>query len=287
MSRMHTVYMFVILVIGLATTPVWAEQAGLSHEKILLADNGKKYERLQDSGRASDRNDGRADRDKATRDSGDGRQREKKTYRQEWKVNKSDRRDVRYYKKNDYRYDTRYNHNHYYPPIGLSISLISRPYQRLYYRDSDYYFDVTGVWYSRSGASFSVVMPPVGIVVPLLPAEYSTIWVDSSPYYYAGGVYYAWRPSVSGYVVVPAPNERKIVGQADQSEELFIYPRAGQNEEQQANDRYECHRWAVSQTGFDPTLPAGGVALGVHADRFSGYQRAMKACLDGRDYSVK
>lgn len=33
----------------------------------------------------------------------------------------------------------------------------------------------------------------------------------------------------------------------------FVYPRAGQSEQQQSQDRYECHQWAVSQTGFDPS----------------------------------
>ncbi len=34
---------------------------------------------------------------------------------------------------------------------------------------------------------------------------------------------------------------------------VFAYPNAGQSSEQQARDRFECHQWAVSQTGFDPT----------------------------------
>lgn len=36
----------------------------------------------------------------------------------------------------------------------------------------------------------------------------------------------------------------------------FIYPKAGQSEQQQSKDRYECHEWAVSQTGFDPSTAA-------------------------------
>ena len=34
---------------------------------------------------------------------------------------------------------------------------------------------------------------------------------------------------------------------------LYIYPTKGQSQDQQNRDRYECHSWAVSQTGFDPT----------------------------------
>ena len=42
--------------------------------------------------------------------------------------------------------------------------------------------------------------------------------------------------------------------------QVFAYPSVGQSEEQQSRDRFECHQWSVSQTGFDPTtappLPA-------------------------------
>jgi hypothetical protein len=37
--------------------------------------------------------------------------------------------------------------------------------------------------------------------------------------------------------------------------DMFIYPAKGQNQEQQDKDRYECHSWAVKQTGFDPSMP--------------------------------
>jgi hypothetical protein len=31
-----------------------------------------------------------------------------------------------------------------------------------------------------------------------------------------------------------------------------------QSQEQQDKDRYECHRWATQQTGFDPSRPSTG-----------------------------
>jgi outer membrane lipoprotein SlyB len=34
---------------------------------------------------------------------------------------------------------------------------------------------------------------------------------------------------------------------------LFVYPAKGQSEEQLERDRYECHTWAVQQTGVDPS----------------------------------
>jgi hypothetical protein len=57
--------------------------------------------------------------------------------------------------------------------------------------------------------------------------------------------------------------------------------------EQQSNDKYECHRWASSQTGFDPTQSAGGISPDQVAAKRVDYQRAMRACLEGRGYSVR
>lgn len=33
---------------------------------------------------------------------------------------------------------------------------------------------------------------------------------------------------------------------------IYVYPAVGQSDEQLQADRYECHRWAVDTTGFDP-----------------------------------
>jgi hypothetical protein len=54
-------------------------------------------------------------------------------------------------------------------------------------------------------------------------------------------------------------------------QDVFIYPTQGQSPEQQNRDRYECHTWAVQQTGYDPSKgqasaappppPAGGGAV--------------------------
>jgi outer membrane lipoprotein SlyB len=37
------------------------------------------------------------------------------------------------------------------------------------------------------------------------------------------------------------------------AQDLYIYPSQGQSEEQLADDRYECHSWAVRESGFDPS----------------------------------
>lgn len=35
----------------------------------------------------------------------------------------------------------------------------------------------------------------------------------------------------------------------------YVYPAKGQSAEKQKKDEYECHQWAVQQTGVDPTKP--------------------------------
>ena len=72
------------------------------------------------------------------------------------------------------------------------------------------------------------------------------------------------------------------------TERIFVYPRLGQTEELQAKDRYECHSWALSQTGYDPTQPSAGDMPAAQRNQMSAdYQRAQGACLDGRGYTVK
>jgi hypothetical protein len=71
------------------------------------------------------------------------------------------------------------------------------------------------------------------------------------------------------------------------SDQLFIYPKKGQSEQQQADDRYACHRWGVEQTSYDPTKPADGKTVEELNRKREDYQRAMKACLEGRGYSVR
>jgi OmpA family protein len=46
-----------------------------------------------------------------------------------------------------------------------------------------------------------------------------------------------------------------------QNNDIYIYPAKGQNQAQQDRDRYECHAWAVNQTGFDPSKPAAQSAV--------------------------
>ena len=58
-------------------------------------------------------------------------------------------------------------------------------------------------------------------------------------------------------VVVPAPQSAPP--------RMYVYPAKGQTEDQLERDRYECHTWAVGQSGFDPSQPQSGYRTVVAA----------------------
>jgi len=39
------------------------------------------------------------------------------------------------------------------------------------------------------------------------------------------------------------------------AQDMIVYPAKGQSQEQENQDRYQCHNWAVQQTGYDPANP--------------------------------
>ena len=123
----------------------------------------------------------------------------------------------------------------------------------------------------------------LGLYFATLPLYYSTLWWDGVPYYYADNTYYRWNGAVNQYETVSPPPGLEAEGPSASASELIAYPKNGQTQEQLGKDKFECHRWAAAQTGFDPTLGAGANAAGRRSD----YVRAQAACLEGRGYSVK
>lgn len=183
-------------------------------------------------------------------------------------------------------FDARYQHNQYYPSRGYATRELPHGAYSVQYHGGNYWYH-GGVWYAPYGPRWAVVAPPFGVYVPFLPPFYTTVWFGGVPYYYANDAYYVWRDQERGYEVVQPPGEASASTDPPAPEDVFMYPRNGQSAEQQASDRYECHRWAADQTGFDPTRPDGGVASGDARAKRSEYFRAMTACLEGRGYSVK
>jgi hypothetical protein len=189
--------------------------------------------------------------------------------------------------------DSRFHHNHSYPARGQFIRALPRDHRVVMHGHSRYYSS-NGVWYRPHGGRFEIVAPPIGLFVPFLPFAYTTIWLHGIPYYYANETYYTQTPG--GYVVAE-PHQSELSetppiteGEASadiEDEKMFIYPRNGQSEKQQASDRYECHKWAVEQTNYDPTqIPSQRPDEQIMQQR-ADYQRAMAACLDGRGYTAK
>ena len=161
-----------------------------------------------------------------------------------------------------------------------------------YYGNGGYYgrgYYGHGGWY---GGRF--YGPGFGWYLPILPAFYATYWFGGIPYYYANDAYYTWSPDYNGYVATDPPGGAVPQPQGDPNDavpppangpsagQTYNYPKNGQTDEQQASDRYQCHQWAVSQSGYDPTRNGAGTAAGQ-----GDYHRALTACMEGRGYSVR
>jgi hypothetical protein len=180
--------------------------------------------------------------------------------------------------------DSRHGHNHAYPARGQHFAGLPSGYRSVVYGRSRYYFH-GGICYRSFGSHFIVVTPPFGLVVPFLPLYYTSLWIGGTPYYYANETYYT--QTAGGYMVVEPPKGEVEQAPPATTGQLFIYPRNGQNDQQQAKDRYECHSWAVSQVGYDPTQPTDSVPETQTNQKLADYQRAMGACLDAHGYTVK
>lgn len=193
-------------------------------------------------------------------------------------------------------HDAAHGHRRHYPVVGWSVTVVPRHAHRVVWGGARYHFH-EGVWYHHAPHGYVVVRPPVGVWVPVLPVFRTVVTIGALTYYYANGVYYRERGE-GGYEVVTVPagaasdgvggvsSMPTPIAPIEADERLYIYPRQGQSAQQQSRDEYECHRWAVGQTGFDPTAAATGQAS-PDSPRRADYRRARVACLEGRGYTVK
>jgi len=170
----------------------------------------------------------------------------------------------------------------HYHPIGFRINVLPSPYIRIVIGGFPYFY-YSGVYYQPYGSSYIVVGAPIGVFVSSLPEGFIAFSIGLATYYYINDTYYAWDDHRDGYVAVEKPADADEAIEKATSGRLVVYPNKDQSEEQQAQDRYECHRWAVSESGFDPTLEEEEYT----AEDNDVYRRAIAACLEGRDYTVK
>jgi hypothetical protein len=190
--------------------------------------------------------------------------------------------------------DTRFHHDHYYPRVGYTLSILPPGYLDIGFHDRHFFFDA-GVWFRQEGPRYIVVAPPAGVIIPVLPPAFTTVWIGSTPYYYANGIYYT--ATNGGYVTVDAPQGYESATVAPQplppqqpsasqpvspaNDLLFVYPKQNQSEARITSDRIECASWGTRQTGYDPTRAS------ADDPQRGDYLRAVSSCLEGRGYSVK
>lgn len=151
---------------------------------------------------------------------------------------------------------------------------------RVPYRGRDYFFS-GGYWYRPQGPRYVVVTPPYGIRVGYLPDYAREVWIGSSLFFLAAGAYYLYQADSQDYVVVQPPVA--VPAQpVSNGYDVVAYPINGQTQAQVEQDRYDCYRWAVEQSRFDPAT----VTYAPDASVVQTYRQAQGSCLNSRGYQV-
>ena len=75
----------------------------------------------------------------------------------------------------------------------------------------------------------------------------------SVPRFARRGVWAMPLIAVLGLTACVTPPPRVVSVPPPPPQKVFVYPTNGQSPEQTDRDRYECHIWAVQQTGVDPS----------------------------------
>ncbi|MCU1727746.1 glycine zipper family protein [Pseudomonas sp. 7P_10.2_Bac1] len=166
---------------------------------------------------------------------------------------------------------------------GYVIDRFQGEYHQVPYHGQNFFFSA-GYWYRPQGPRYVVVQPPYGIRVTVIPNYAREVWVGNSLFFVAAGAYYTYQPATQDYIVVEPPVT--IVQPAPQpvsnGYDVVAYPMNGQTPAQINQDRYDCYRWAVDQSHFDPAHAAYAPAQSV----VQTYRQAEGNCLNSRGYQV-
>lgn len=233
--------------------------------------------------------DGHANRDSSRphRDAHKSRRHSKPNgHRQNTKRHKH--RDKHYSNRHNY-YRARWYNTFYLSPIpyfyysvGYGIRILPKGYVKVIVGGIPYFY-FSGTFYKASGSGYVVVSAPYGAIVRTIPTGYVAFTVGLSTFYHVNDTYYVWDDRREAYIVSTEPVDAGQAIESATKERLFVYPKIGQDEELQSKDRYECHRWAVTESGVDPTLEEREYGQ----QETNNYKHAISACLVARDYSVK
>ena len=171
-----------------------------------------------------------------------------------------------------------------HPPYGRRVNTLPHGHSRYHYHGNIYHY-YNGIYYAPSSIGYNIVTAPIGFLLAALPIGFLTYYYNNIPYYYYMGTYYIWNDSASAYQVVEPPAEVKAQAEADQEqdddgEDGDVISETSSS--QQARDRYECHAWAVSESGFDPSTGAQA----SDNNQIILYNDSLRACLESRGYIV-
>ncbi len=186
-----------------------------------------------------------------------------------------------YNNRSNYSHRSNYRARQHYYRYGHQVSYLPNGFRRLRYTHYPLYYH-GGNYYRSTSRGYLVVRAPLGVHVSHLPIGYATVVIGASTYYVAHDIYY--KKHGTDYVVVEPPQNSGVTTVAtneDYNREWLIYPAEGQNDKELERDRYQCHRWAVDQSNYDPSR-----SKNQHTKR-DDYYRAQSACLEGRGYVVK
>jgi hypothetical protein len=172
---------------------------------------------------------------------------------------------------------------------GHRIDHVPQGYSRVPYRGQDYFYS-GGYWYRPDGPRYVVVTPPYGARVRSLPSYSQEIVIGSSLFFQAAGTYYMYQNDTQEYIVTTPPQPVQsgyappVVQPIAQGSpyDPIAYPANGQSPEQIDQDRYDCYRWSVEQSSFDPANPGYQPAPAM----IQVYRRSMIACLMDRGYAI-
>ena len=198
------------------------------------------------------------------------------------------------------------------PPRGHRVPTLSA--SRVVYQSlgRDYYYD-NGIYYVGDAGYYVVTPAPYGFMVPSLPLGFLTYFLDGIAYYYFGGTYYLWNGEAGAYEVIAPPDQVQSMvaadeaagenvpeeGTPDQAEAVVqegsalqeTPPEIGEASvdaaaaDKESKDRYECHRWTVYGSGFDPSSGNQG-AVKATDEQIGQYNKTLTNCLKVRGYVI-
>ena len=215
------------------------------------------------------RQDWREDRRDDGRD--DWREDRREDRRDDWR---EDRREDRRDERRDERWERSWRYR-----VGVRLVTLPLRHTRVVIGPKVYYYS-DGVYLVKRSGAYVVVGAPVGARIARLPYGFRSFWIGPRRFFFVNSTYYVYAPDSRDYVVVEAPTGANEAAQS-MTPDPVVYPASSQSDEQIDQDRYECHRWAIDESDFDPTRSQQDSL----ADR-DKYNRALTACLTGHGYTV-